>query len=238
LNDLDLLAFSPHPDDAELFCGGLLARARREGYSTGIVDLTAGELSTRGNPQQRKEESAQAGAILKLDWRSNLGLPDGNLVNSAENRFQVLQIVRKLRPGICLLPYREDRHPDHEAAALLVRAAVYQAGLEKIPDGQTPYRPRTVLYYMLHRIFIPVFIVDISADMETKMAAVRAYRSQFSAEGNRESTYISRPEFLESIVTRARFYGQQVQCMYGEPYFFDGSLKIDNVLDFFAYTMY
>ncbi len=235
---LDILAISPHPDDAELFCGGLLARAKREGYSTGILDLSAGELSTLGDAEQRKQESQQASAVLKLDWRGNLGLPEGNLVNTTEHRMGVIKIIRKWRPKMCLLPYHQDRHPDHEAAALLAKVAIYQAGLKKIIDGQEFYRPKIVLSYMLHRIFTPSFVVDISADMETKMAAIHAYRSQFFKTEQKEITYINRPEFLESIITRARFYGQQVNSEYGEPYYFDGALKIDNVMDFFTYTMY
>ena len=237
MGTIDFLALSPHPDDAELFCGGLLARAKREGHSTAIVDLSEGELSTRGDVAQRRTESVRAGAILNLDYRSNLGLPDGNLANTPENRLTVIHAIRELRPKICLLPYGQDRHPDHEAAAQLSRSAVYQAGLRKINDGQEIYRPATVLFYMLHRIFIPSFVVDISPDMETKMAALHVYQSQFFNPDQQENTYISRPEFLESLVTRARFYGQQINCQYGEPYFFDGTLKIDNVLDFFAYTI-
>jgi bacillithiol biosynthesis deacetylase BshB1 len=234
---VDLLAISPHPDDAELFCGGLLARAKREGYATGILDLSQGELSTRGDGEHRKQESLQATAILKLDWRGNLCLPDGNLVNIPEYRLAVIKIIRELRPKICLVPYRQDRHPDHEAAAGLIRTAIYQSGLKKIDDGQEAYRPHTILSYMLHKVFNPTFVVDISADMETKMTAIQAYRSQFINAGQNENTFISRPEFLESIVTRARFYGQQVHTMYGEPYYFDGMLKIDNVIDFFSYTI-
>jgi bacillithiol biosynthesis deacetylase BshB1 len=238
LTNLDVLAISPHPDDAELFCGGLLARAKREGYTTGILDLSAGELSTQGDVGQRKQESQQASAVLKLDWRGNLGLSDGDLVNTPGNRLGLIRVIRKWRPRMCLLPYHRDRHPDHEAAAILAKTAVYQAGLKKLTDGQESYRPGIVLSYMLHRIFTPSFVVDISADMETKMTAIQAYRSQFFETERKESTYINRPEFLESIITRARFYGQQINCMYGEPYYFDGILKIDNVMDFFAYTMY
>jgi len=238
LTSLDVLAISPHPDDAELFCGGLLARAKREGYTTGILDLSAGELSTQGNAEQRKQESQQASAILKLDWRGNLGLPDGNLADTPEHRLEIIKIVRKWRPKMCLIPFQHDRHPDHEAAALLARTAIYQAGLKKVIDGQEFYRPGLVLSYMLHRIFTPSFVVDISADMDVKMAAIQAYHSQFFKTNQTESTYISRPEFLESITTRARFYGQQVNSKYGEPYYFDGILKIDNVMDFFTYTMY
>jgi bacillithiol biosynthesis deacetylase BshB1 len=236
MDTIDFLAVSPHPDDAELFCGGVLARAKRQGAATSIVDLSAGELSTRGDVDRRKMETTRASAILNLDYRANLGLPDGNLEDTPENRLKLIQVIRKLRPRICLLPYGRDRHPDHESAAALSRTAVYQAGLKKIDDGQEAYRPSTVLYYMLHRIFEPSFVVDISAEMETKMEAIRAYRSQFQNQDRGANTYISRPEFLESIITRARFYGYQINCLYGEPYFFDGTLKIDNVLEFFAYT--
>jgi bacillithiol biosynthesis deacetylase BshB1 len=236
MNTIDFLVISPHPDDAELFCGGLLARVKRQGATTSIADLSAGELSTRGEPDQRKIETTRASAILNLDYRVNLGIPDGNMVDSPENRLKLIRIIRKIRPRVCLLPYGRDRHPDHEAAAVLSRTAVYQSGLKKLDDGQEAYRPSTVLYYMLHRVFEPSFVVDISSEMETKMAAIRVYRSQFLNQDQVENTHISRPEFLESIITRARFYGYQINCLYGEPYFFDGTLKIDNVMDFFAYT--
>lgn len=234
---LDILAISPHPDDAELFCGGLLARAKREGYSTGILDLSQGEWSTFGDNEQRKKESQQASSILKLGWRGNLGLPDGDLVNTPENRLALIRIIREQRPKICLVPYGQDRHPDHETAAVLIKAAIFQAGLKKVESDQQAYRPQTVLAYMLHKIFNPTFVVDISTDMETKMAAIRAYQSQFMNTGQKENTYISRPEFLDSIIMRARFYGLQIHTTYGEPYYFDGMIKIDNVMDFFTYTI-
>ena len=232
---IDCLAFSPHPDDAELFCSGLLLKYKAAGKSTAVVDLTLGELSTNGNPELRASESKQAAEVLNLDMRHNLNLQDGNLTNTIENRLKVISVVREMRPKVCLIPYWIDRHPDHEAASRLVNDALFYAGLQKIETEHAHHRPGKILFYMLHTPFEPSFVVDISEVFDRKMEAIQAFGSQFSntADGSRQ-TYINQSDFLESIEIRARYYGRQIGCHYGEPFFSKQLLKLDNILQFFA----
>lgn len=233
MKKISCLAFGPHPDDVELFCGGTLLKLKKECHTTAIVDLTRGELSTNGDIQTRQKESEEAMRILNLDTRINLELPDGNIIDNRDNQIKIIEIVRLLRPKICLIPFKEDRHPDHEDASQLLSRAVFMAGLRKIETGQEAYRPDTLLYYMLHRSFTPSFVVDISDEMEDKLTAIRAYRSQFSSEGLTE-TYINNPRFLESIKTKAAYLGQLIGVRYGEGYYYKGVFKINNIIDFFA----
>jgi len=232
---IECVAFSPHPDDAELFCGGFLLMARRAGLRTAVVDLTAGELSTNGNPELRAKEAAGAGKVLGLDERRNLKIPDGNLANTFENRLKIINVVRDLQPGICLIPYWIDRHPDHEAASRLVRDALFASGLKKIQSGQKEHRPERNIYYMLHTPFEPDFVLDISEVFGEKMKAIRTYTSQFTSDaGNSERTYINQGDFLESIEIRARYYGYLSGCRYAEPYHSQELLKLKNILPIFA----
>lgn len=231
----DCLAFGAHPDDVELFCSGLLLKLKSQGYKTAIVDLTQGELSTNGDIKTRREEAEKASAILQLDFRSNVAIRDGNIANDYENRMAIIRLIRKIKPILCLIPHWKDRHPDHRSASVLLHDAIFFSGLKKIETDQESFRPKTVLHYMLHNVFIPTFIVDISNEMENKMAAIKAYKSQFESDpGVSEGTYINRPEFLDTVYTRAQFYGQKIGCKFGEPYFFNGSLKINNIIHFFT----
>lgn len=235
MGKVDCLSFGAHPDDVELFCSGLLLKLKAQGYKTGAIDLTQGELSTNGDVVSRQKETKKATAILQLDYRYNAGIEDGNIENSSKNRMDIIRIIRNIRPYLCLIPYWEDRHPDHRAASLILRDSIFYSGLKKIITDQKEYRPNTILYYMLHKTFIPTFIVDITEEMKTKMTAIRAYKSQFELSSDSdETTFINRPDFLESITTRDQFYGQKIGCKYGEPYFFDGSLKIDNIMQIFT----
>jgi bacillithiol biosynthesis deacetylase BshB1 len=235
LKHIDCLAFGPHPDDVELFCGGLLIKLKKQGYSTAIVDLTRGELSTNGDVDTRLHEAEKAKQILGLDIRINLGIPDGSLVSSLENRQEIIKTVRSLRPKICLIPYWEDRHPDHESASRLLKRAIFDSGLKKIDTGQEAFRPKSVIYYMLHHPVDPTFVIDISSQMEQKLDSINAYVSQFSSiSGDGDPTYINRPEFLKSIITRAEFLGQQIGVSYAEGFYYQGTIKIDDLVTFFS----
>jgi N-acetylglucosamine malate deacetylase 1 len=235
LPDIDCLAFSPHPDDAELFCGGLLLKLKKLGSTTAIVDLTLGELSTNGSPEIRAAETAKASEILQLDVRENLKISDGNIEDSSENHNKIISVIRNYRPAICLIPYWRDRHPDHEAAAWLLKRAIFMAGLNKINTNQDAYRPATILNYMLHYNFEPSFVVDISHEIDRKIEAIMAYKSQFVlSKNNTHDTYINRPDFLDSLKIRSAFYGQQAGVSYAEAFYYDGSIKIDNILTHFA----
>lgn len=232
---LDILAFAPHPDDAELYCGGTLLLHKRDGRRTGVIDLTRGELSTRGTPASRAAETVEATRLLGLDVRDNLGLPDGDIVNSMENRRAVVRAIRRWRPTVVLLPWPHDRHPDHEHASVLVREAMFAAGLARIEtetaDGkaQEAYRPARAYYYMLSEDFTPAFIVDISTVFEDKLAAIRAYRTQFHTGVPIEGphTYISTPEFLQSLVGRAQRLGFHIGARYGEGFAGLQALKLE-----------
>lgn len=232
---LDLLVFSPHPDDAELYCGGTLLLHKGEGRRTGVIDLTRGELSTRGDLETRAAETAEATRLLGLDCRENLGLPDGNIANTPESRLAVIRAVRHWRPAVVLLPWHRDRHPDHEHASVLVREALFAAGLRRIEttgeDGapQEAYRPARSYYYMLTEDFTPAFTVDISAVFDAKLAAIRAYRSQFhtGATSDGPQTYISSPDFLESLIGRSRRLGFHIGATHGEGFIPLHMMKIE-----------
>ena len=235
LSHSDCLAFGPHPDDVELFCSGVLIKLKAQGFKTAIVDLSAGELSSNGDVNTRLKEAESAKEILNLDARLNLGLPDGSLDSSWDNRQEVIRTIRSLKPKICLIPYWQDRHPDHEAASGLLKRSIFDAGLGKIDTGQEPFRPKTTLFYMLHRYFDPTFVVDITGQMDQKLESIKAYDSQFSSDTTENTpTYINKPEFLQSVITRAEFLGQKIGVKYAEGFYFPGIMKIDNIIDFFS----
>ena len=235
MTQIDCLAFGPHPDDVELFCGGILIKLKEQGYSTGIADLSRGELSSNGDVESRMAESESAKRILNLDVRLNLGLPDGSLDSSQENRLEIVKTVRSLLPRICLIPYWEDRHPDHESASILLKRSLFDAGLRKIDTNQEVYRPQVTLYYPMHKFIEPTFVVDITDQMDQKLAAIKAYGSQFLLNSEKStSTYINKPEFINSVVTRAEFLGQRIGVEYAEGFYYPHMMKIDNIIDFFS----
>ncbi|WP_456409042.1 bacillithiol biosynthesis deacetylase BshB1 [Caldithrix abyssi] len=234
---LDVLAFGTHPDDVELFCGGTIARLVDQGCRVGIVDLTRGELGTRGNAKLRHKESQVAAATLGVHIRENVGISDGNIALNPENRQKIIYFVRKFQPKLVLAPYEQDRHPDHEHASKLITESCFYAGLVRIEDGQKAHRPKGIIYYFSHHVQQPTFIVDISEFFKTKLMGLRAYKSQFysgeKSDGQQE-TYISTAKFWQSIEVRARFYGNLIGVEYGEPFFYRSPLKITNLLENFA----
>ena len=235
MKKIDCLAFGAHPDDVELFCSGLLIKIKKQGYTTGIIDLTKGELSSNGTLEVRKEETKKASKILQVDLRENLEFEDGNIENSKQNRIEIIKYIRRFKPDLILQPYWEDRHPDHEAASKIITDACFYSGLNKIDTNQEPHRPKTILYYMMHTAFNPSVIVNISEEMEIKIKTIKAYNSQFGQlNGQKINTYINRPEFFDSIVNRAKFYGYEINKDYGEPYFYKGIIRIDKIMDFFS----
>jgi len=233
---LDVLAFSPHPDDVEMGCGGLLLKLKDIGYRTGIIDLTYAELSTNGNLQTRAAETDEASSILKLDIRENLGLEDGNITNDKESRRKIIDSIRKYRPKIVFTPYYKDRHPDHEDASRLLKSAIFISGLEKFKTGLNFYRPAIVINYMLHNEFSPSFIVDISKYYDEKLRAVAAYRSQFYSETDkRVMTHIASRHFFNIVNSRHQCMGLKIRAESGEPYYIENSIRIDDPIEFFNY---
>ena len=220
---LDLLVFGVHPDDAELGCGGVLFSEKLSGKKTGIIDLTQGELGTRGTRETRKEEAAAAAKILDLDVRENLALADGFFENSEVSQRLVIAAIRKYQPEIIICNAPEDRHPDHGRSARLVSDAAFLSGLIKIEttEGsiiQDAWRPKYVLHYIQDRYLKPDFVVDVTNAFEQKLESVKAYKTQFfdpEAPGGPQ-TYISSPEFLESVVSRAAMFGKMIGVKYAE----------------------
>jgi bacillithiol biosynthesis deacetylase BshB1 len=221
---LDLLAFSPHPDDAELGCGGSLILASDRGLRVAIADLSGGEKSSRGTPQEREGEKARAAELLGLCARFCVGLPDTEIgTDAVTQRVPIIRLLRETRPRVVLAPYWDDRHPDHTASGKLVREACYLAGLSG--GGTTPpphpphppHRPERLYFYMLHTPFAASFVVDVSSVWERRMAAVLAYHSQFQAAGGVQ-TAISRPAFLRFVEARALCFGALIGAEYGEAF--------------------
>lgn len=221
---LDVLAFGAHPDDVELSCSGLLLCELAAGRKTGIIDLTQGELGTRGNSETRKAEAEKAAVLLGVSVRENLGLPDGFFENDKESQLKVIRALRKYRPDVVLCNAPEDRHPDHGRGASLVRDAAFFSGLSKIEteiDGvaQEAWRPAYVFHYIQDRFLEPDFVIDISAVIEKKMESIRAYETQFfSKDMKGPQTYISTPEFMDNHVGRLRQFGRMIGVPYGEGY--------------------
>ncbi len=205
---VDVLAVGAHPDDVELGCGGLLATLSRRGLRTAILDLTRGEAGTRGTPETRASEAAEAARTLGVSFRDGLDLGDGNLRTDRAAELDVIEVVRRRRPRLVVAPLPDDRHPDHVRAGRLVTDATFYAGLRALETGLPPHRPQQVVYYPSAYLAAPSFLVDVSGALETKVAAIRAYRSQFFDPASKEpSTFISSPLFLEAILARARAYG-------------------------------
>lgn len=219
---LDILAIAAHPDDVELAAGGTLLMHRKAGYKTGILDLTRGELGTRGNAELRAQEAAASAQVLGLDARENLGLPDGFFEQSDETLLALIRMIRKYKPGIVLCSAPADRHPDHGRASALVSRACYLSGLRKIASEnggheQMAYRPAAVYHYVQDRMLKPDLVVDISPVFEQKMEAIRSFKSQFFHPGNNEpETPISGADFLEFVEARAREFGRMINTRYGE----------------------
>jgi len=216
-----VLAFGPHPDDVELFCGGTLIRIGELGHATGVVDLTRGELASHGTLDERARESEAAGAVLGLAFRDNLGLPDTGLAATPDQLAAVVGALRRRRPEIVLAPWIEDRHPDHAAAGTLVARAVFLAGVRKFaPGAGERFVPRQLLYYAMRHRMTPSFIVDTSAAAARKARAIACYASQIlrrGTGGDADPTLISSPRATEAIDVRDRYYGSMIGTSHGEP---------------------
>ena len=234
---VDVLAIGAHPDDIELSCGGTVAKFVAEGHSVALADATEGELGTRGTAAIRATEAQKAATILGAKVRRNLGLPDGSIEVTQASLLKVITLIRELRPRILLIPHGVDRHPDHVHTHQLCREAWFYSGLHKIKTSlkgveQEAYRPENFLEFMQWFEFNHTFVVDISETFEKKMESVRAHGSQFHDPASSDpQTLLSRPDFLQKIEARARYYGQTIGVTYGEPFFSFAPLGIRSIFD-------
>ena len=232
---IDILAFGSHPDDVELSCAGTLLMEKKGGKTIGVIDMTAGELGTRGTAETRKAEAAAAALILQLDVRENLGLPDGFFENTRLHQLEVIRAIRKYQPEIILCNAPSDRHPDHGRASRLLEEASFLAGLIKIETAdsgqlQTAWRPKYLLHYLQDRFLQPSFVYDITPVMEQKIEAIKAYGTQFNvADPNELHTYISKPDFLDSIIYRAKMLGKMIGVPYAEGYISEKMIGISSL---------
>jgi bacillithiol biosynthesis deacetylase BshB1 len=232
---LDILAFGVHPDDVELGCSGTLLAAMAEGKKVGIIDLTRGELGTRGTIETRKEEAARAAEILGIGVRENLGLADGFFQQDEASLRKVITAIRKYRPEIILANAIEDRHPDHGRSAKLVADAAFLAGLRKIETtdagaDQEPWKPSYVLHYIQDRFIEPSFVIDITAHMDKKLESVLAYSTQFyNPSLDEPQTYISSPQFLETVKSRALMLGKRIGVGFAEGFCSEKTIGISSL---------
>lgn len=237
---LGALAFAPHPDDAELFCGGTLITLADRGHRVGVVDLTAGELASRGDPATRAQEATAAAQIMGLAHRECLGLPDGGVdaqsgagaPPAVDSQLGiVVQAIRRLRPELVLLPWVEARHPDHQATGLLVRRALFFAGLKRFETGLAPHRPTRAMYYPMRHRVAPSVVVDITAALDRKIAAIRCHASQVGPTApGAPATLVGSPLALQAIEARDRYHGALIGVAAGEPLRTEGPIGLADPL--------
>lgn len=234
---LDILVIASHPDDAELGCSGTIAAHVAKGHKVGIVDLTKGEMGTRGTPEIRIQEANEAAKILGLSARENLGFADALFIDDLAHQHELIKIIRKYQPEIVLANAVSDRHPDHGKGASLATHACFMSGLRKIEtilDGnaQEPWRPKFVYHYIQNNYINPDFIFDISDYWDTKVASIMAFKSQFYDPSSQEpASFISSPEFLPFIESRAREFGHRILAKYGEGFTIERFIGVDDLFD-------
>lgn len=231
---LDILALAAHRDDVEQTCGGTLLKMAQRGYRTGILDLTQGEMGTRGSTEDRAREAVDAAKILCTSWRQALDIPDGRVENTWENRLKIVGVLREQRPRVVILPYWKGRHPDHYTASVLGYEACFLAGLAKLDVGKEelragrlqdggvmelpPHRPFKIIYATLYYDVRPTFVVDITEQFETRFQALMAYKTQFSDQAAGQGIFPARDEIRSRIEAMARFYGMLGGVTYAEPF--------------------
>jgi bacillithiol biosynthesis deacetylase BshB1 len=227
---LDVLAIAAHPDDVEQTCGGALIKMAEMGYRTGVLDLTAGDMGTRGSPEQRIAESEVAGQHLLLKWRENLHMPDARLENNIMARMTLAMKIREVKPRVVILPYWQARHPDHYRAAELGFEACFLSGLKKLDEYTEPHRPFKILYASVYADVKPSFIVDISAQFERRMTALLSYTSQYGEMIEGGALFPNEQEIRDRLGAVARFYGNLIGVKYGEPFVVKEAIQIDDIV--------
>ncbi len=235
---VDILALAAHRDDVEQTCGGTILKAAQKGQKTAILDLSRGEMGTRGTPDDRRNEAADAARILQVSWRGALDIPDGRVENTYYNRLKVARVIRLLRPRVLILPYWQGRHPDHYTASILGYEAAFVAGLKKLdlksfagdsvettfgtePNSEassSAHRPFKIVYASLYYDVRPTFVVDISEQFETRLQSLLAYKSQYSQQESGADLFVPEKEIRTRLETMARFYGMLAGVDFAEPY--------------------
>ena len=236
---VDLLAIAAHRDDVELTCAGTLIRAVDKGYSTGILDLTAGETGTRGSAELRAQEAERAAGIMGVTERRNAALPDAHLANTDATRRVVVEALRHFRPRVVIVPFPVGRHPDHRIASELARDACYLAGLGKYDAAGEPHRPHKILYALAYREdpVKPTFVVDVSEQFDRKMQAIHCYASQFDGATNAGEIFPTGQDLYSLIATQNAHYGSLIRARYGEPYFTHETMRVDDVVQLEVQSM-
>ncbi len=232
MSSLDLLAIAAHRDDAELTCGGTLLRATDAGKLVGVLDLTQGEMGTRGSAAIRQAESEAAARVMRLSVRENLSLPDAGIINNDETRGAMVQVLRRWRPRVVIAPAPRGRHPDHRRATELIRDACFLAGLAKYQPGDHPaFRPFKLLHVITYREDggKPTFVVDVTAQFARKMAAIRCYGSQFDAAIQAGEVFPNGEPLYDMITHQAAHYGSLIRVQYGEPFVTEETMQVDDV---------
>jgi len=231
MKPLDVLAIAAHPDDVEQTCGGTLIRMAEQGYRTGVLDLTAGDMGTRGTPEVRIEESKRAAGHLLAAWRQNLGWPDARLENTMAARMTLAGLLRRVRPRTVILPYWTGRHPDHYRAAEIGYEACFLAGLKRLEEETPPHRPHKILYSSSYANVTPSFVVDITRQFARRMEALLSYESQYGDGSEGADLFPSRREVEERLAAVARFYGNLIGVKYGEPFVVKETMSVEDVVN-------
>jgi len=229
---VDLLAIAAHRDDVELTCGGTLIKAAKQGYTTAVVDLTAGEMGTKGDAKSRAAEADKAAKVRQLSARENLGLPDAAIINDPGTRITVARVIRKFKPTIVIAPARQGRHPDHRVTSELVRDACFIAGLGKVAPEVPKHRPKKVLHCISYRQDFekPTFVVDISDEFEQKLEAIRCFDSQFAGVTQAGEVHPTGEPLYDALRHYAAYYGAMIRTRYGEPFFTTETMRVDDVV--------
>jgi len=228
--ELDVLAIAAHPDDIEQTCGGTLMKMQEMGYITGALDLTAGDMGTRGTPEIRMQEARDAASMLRLGFRENLQMPDARLENNIALKMTLMGVIRRLKPKTVILPYWEARHPDHSMASILGFEASFLAGLAKMDDQAPPHRPRKLIYASSYAPAAPSFVVDITPYFDRRMESLFAYKSQYAEQVDGASLFPNRDEITDRLRSIARYYGNLIGAKYGEPYVVKETLRVDDIV--------
>jgi N-acetylglucosamine malate deacetylase 1 len=232
MSTVDLLCIAPHRDDAELTCGGTLIKAVDDGYRVGVLDLTQGEMGTRGSAALRAEEAERAAAVMGLAVRENLGLPDAGIENTRETRERLVASLRRLQPQVVIVPAPRGRHPDHRLTSELARDACFLAGIGKFVPDLPRHRPRKLLYVMTYRedAIKPTFVVDVSLQFARKLEAIACYGSQFDGLTQAGEVFPNGEPLADIVTHQAAHYGSLIRSRYGEPFWTDETMHVPDVL--------